>query len=54
MKRIINAKSLAMKVAQTMTACMTCVAVAGLTDSAKYVTLTLMLSMVYVTLVWDD
>ena len=54
MKRTMNGRRLAMKVAHTMMGLMACLGVAGMTDSTKFVTLTLMLAMVYVTLVWDD
>ena len=54
MKKIMNGRHIAMKSVQTITAVASCVLVAGITDSTKWMTLTLMLAMVYVTLVWDD
>ena len=52
--KIMNGKRIAMKLAHTFTALVSCVFVAGITDSTKWMTLTLALAIVYVTLVWDD
>jgi hypothetical protein len=54
MKKVLNGSRIAVKIAQSTTAILSCVLVAGLTDSTKVVTLSLMLCIVYVTLVWDD